>query len=40
MADIFVIIEHRQGQAREISLQALWKADEIGKKLGLPSRRC
>ena len=26
MADILVIVEHRQGGVREISLQALWKA--------------
>lgn len=36
MADIFVVVEHRQGQAREISLQALWKADDLGRKLGAP----
>jgi electron transfer flavoprotein alpha subunit len=36
MADIFVIIEHRQGQAREISLQALYKANDLGKKIGAP----
>jgi electron transfer flavoprotein alpha subunit len=36
MAELFVIVEHRQGQAREISLQALWKANDIGKKLGAP----
>ena len=36
MADIFVIVEHRQGEVREISLQALWKANELCKKLGAP----
>jgi len=33
MADIFVVIEHRLGELREISLQMLTKADELGRKL-------
>jgi electron transfer flavoprotein alpha subunit len=36
MADIFVIVEHRQGGVREISLQALWKANQLSKKVGAP----
>lgn len=36
MADIFVIVEHRQGGVREISLQALWKANDLCQKLGVP----
>jgi len=33
MTDIFVVIEHRLGELREISLQMLTKADELGRKL-------
>ncbi|RJR33265.1 MAG: electron transfer flavoprotein subunit alpha/FixB family protein [Desulfobacteraceae bacterium] len=36
MADIFVVVEHRQGEVREISLQALWKANELSKKMSAP----
>lgn len=36
MADIFVVVEHRQGEVREISLQALWKANELSKKISAP----
>ncbi|PKN30490.1 MAG: electron transfer flavoprotein subunit alpha/FixB family protein [Deltaproteobacteria bacterium HGW-Deltaproteobacteria-21] len=36
MADIFVIVEHRQGEAREISFQALWKANDLSKKMNAP----
>jgi electron transfer flavoprotein alpha subunit len=36
MADIFVIVEHRQGGVREISLQALWKANQLSRKIGAP----
>lgn len=34
MADIFVIMEHRQGEIREVSLQTLWKANELAAKSG------
>ena len=33
MGEILVVAEHRQGELREISLQMLWKADELCKKL-------
>jgi electron transfer flavoprotein alpha subunit len=33
MGEIFVIAEHRQGGVREITLQMLWKADELCRKL-------
>jgi electron transfer flavoprotein alpha subunit len=36
MADIFVVVEHRQGGIREISFQALWKAHDLCQKLGCP----
>ena len=34
MAEIFVIVEHRQGGVREISFQTLWKANDLCGKLG------
>jgi len=34
MADIFVIVEHRQGEIREISFQVLWKANDLCQKMG------
>jgi electron transfer flavoprotein alpha subunit len=36
MAEIFVVVEHRQGAVREISYQALWKANDLCQKLGCP----
>jgi electron transfer flavoprotein alpha subunit len=36
MAEIFVVVEHRQGGVREISFQALWKAHDLCQKLGCP----
>jgi electron transfer flavoprotein alpha subunit len=36
MAEIFAIVEHRQGAVREISLQVLWKAGQLSKKIGAP----
>ncbi len=33
MGEIFVVIEHRQGEIREISYEMLWKASELGKAL-------
>jgi electron transfer flavoprotein alpha subunit len=33
MGEIFVVVEHRQGEMREITLQMLWKADELCQKL-------
>jgi electron transfer flavoprotein alpha subunit len=33
MGEIFVLVEHRQGELREITLQMLWKASELCGKL-------
>lgn len=33
MGEIFVFIEHRHGELREITLQMLWKADELCRRL-------
>ncbi|MEW6664849.1 MAG: electron transfer flavoprotein subunit alpha/FixB family protein [Thermodesulfobacteriota bacterium] len=36
MAEIFVVVEHRQGGVREISFQALRKGHDLCQKLGCP----
>ncbi|MBN1105829.1 MAG: electron transfer flavoprotein subunit alpha/FixB family protein [Deltaproteobacteria bacterium] len=36
MAEVFVVIEHRQGGVREVSFQALWKAHDLCQRLGCP----
>ena len=33
MGEIFVVVEHRKGEVREITHQLLWKADELCRKL-------
>jgi electron transfer flavoprotein alpha subunit len=33
MGEIFVVVEHRAGEVREITYQMLWKADELSQKL-------
>jgi len=33
MGEIFVVVEHRAGEVREITYQMLWKADELSRKL-------
>ncbi len=33
MGEIFVLVEHRQGELRDISYEMLWKADEMCKEL-------
>jgi len=32
MGEIFVVVEHREGEVREITYQMLWKADELCQK--------
>ncbi|MBN2033426.1 MAG: electron transfer flavoprotein subunit alpha/FixB family protein [Deltaproteobacteria bacterium] len=32
MSEIFVVVEHRNGEIREITYQLLWKADELCRK--------
>ncbi|MBW1997534.1 MAG: hypothetical protein JRJ29_06155, partial [Deltaproteobacteria bacterium] len=34
MGEIFVLVEHRNGEIREISYQMLWKADQLCRDLG------
>ena len=33
MGEIFVVVEHRKGEVREITYQLLWKANELSQKL-------
>ena len=33
MGEIFVVVEHREGEIREITFQMLWKADELCREL-------
>jgi electron transfer flavoprotein alpha subunit len=33
MGEIFVVVEHRKGEVREITYQLLWKANELSHKL-------
>jgi len=33
MGEIFVVVEHRKGEVREITYQLFWKADELCQKL-------
>lgn len=33
MGEIFVLVEHRQGEVRDISYEMLWKADELCRSL-------
>jgi len=33
MGEIFVVVEHRKGEVREITYQLLWKADDLCRKL-------
>jgi len=35
MKQIFVLVEHRRGEIRDISFEMLWKADELCRKLSL-----
>jgi len=35
MGEIFVVVEHRQEGLREITFQALWKADKLSRELSL-----
>ena len=34
MGEIFVVVEHRKGEVREITYQMLWKANDLCQKLG------
>ena len=33
MSEIFVVVEHRRGEIREITYEMLWKADELCRTL-------